>query len=220
MTYRVRAVERARASAPSISDRDVFLEFISMDSPHPMSTQLEALTNALEDPRVDLQGVVAALVTDVTAAVSSFLGLTMTLLLDGRPITVTTIDTDLAGAVGASLRLPLEPLAGAAPGSFVVFYAGRPGAFVDLAADTRYAYGLDGDVVLDGHQAAGPRAGIHPVGIGPDEMTMINQAIGVLIARGYLPAEAHDELLRRAASNGRGLPGAAEDLFTEAETVD
>lgn len=190
-----------------------------MDTPKPMSTQLEALTNALEDPRVDLQAVVAALATDVTAAVPSFLGLAMTLLLDNHPVTVTAIDTDVADAAGASLRLPLEPIAGAAPGSFVVFYAGRPGAFVDLAADTRYAYSLDGAVVLDGHLAAEPQAGIHPAGTGPDEMTMINQAIGVLIARGYLPEEAHHELLRRADSNRHGLPGAAEDLLTETDNV-
>ena len=114
-----------------------------MDLPHPLSAQLGALTYALEDPGIDLQAVIAELAADVTAAVPSFLGLTMTLLLDGRPVTVTAIDADLAVAAGASLQLPLDPLAGAAPGSSVVFYAGRPGAFVDLAADTRYAYGLD-----------------------------------------------------------------------------
>jgi len=183
---------------------------------HPLSEQLEALTNALEDPGVDLQAVVAALAADVTAAVPSFLGLTMTLLLDGHPVTVTAIDADLAAAAGASLKLPLDPLAGAAPGSSVVFFAGRPGAFVDLAADTRYAYGLDGDVVLDGHLTSLSRAAEgHPGVNGSDEMSLINQAIGVLIARGYLPEEAHDELLRRAADHGHGLSGAAEDLLTE-----
>ena len=187
-----------------------------MDFPRPLSEQLDALTNALEDPGVDLRAVVAALADDVTAAVPSFLGLTMTLLLDGHPVTVTAIDADLAAAAGASLKLPLDPLAGAAPGSSVVFFAGRPGAFVDLAADTRYAYGLDGDVVLDGHLTTFPRAaGAHQGVNGSDEMTLINQAIGVLIARGYPPEEAHDELLRRAADHGRGLSGAAEDLLTE-----
>jgi hypothetical protein len=187
-----------------------------MHFPHCLSAQLGALTSTLDDPGIDLEAVIATLTADVTAAVPSFLGLTMTLLLSGRPVTVTAIDADLAATAGASLQLPLDPLAGAAPGSSVVFYAGRPGAFVDLAADTRYAYGLDGDVVLDAHLTSLPRAaGVHPGVNGSDEMTLINQAIGVLIARGHPPEEAHDELLTRAADHGRGLSGAAEDLLTE-----
>ena len=184
--------------------------------PHPLSEQLESLTKALADPGTDLQANIAALAADVTAAVPSFLGLTMTLLLDGRPVTVTAIEADLAAAAGASLLLPLDPLAGAASGSSVVFYAGRPGAFVDLAADTRYAYSLDGDVVLDPHLTGQPGARpVRPGVNGTDEITLINQAIGVLIARGQPPEEAHDELVARAADHPRGLPGAAEDLLAE-----
>jgi hypothetical protein len=180
-----------------------------------LSTQLGALTNALDDPGIDLQVVIAEVAGDVIAAVPSFLGLTMTLLLDDRPVTVTAIAADLAAAAGASLQLPLGPLAGAAPGSSVVFYAGRPGAFVDLAADTRYAYGLGSDVVLDGHLTPHARAvQTHPGVYGSDEIRLINQAIGVLIGYGHLPGEAHDELLRRAAHHGGGLPGVAEDLLT------
>ena len=186
-----------------------------MSVSHPLSAQLAALTSALDDPGIDLQAVIGEVAADVTAAVPSFLGLTMTLLLDGRPVTVTAIDADLAAAAGASLQLPLGPLAGAAPGSSVVFYAGRPGAFVDLATDTRYAYGLDSDVVLDGHLTSNERAvRAHPGVSGSDELRLINQAIGVLIGHGHLPGEAHDELLRRAAHHGRGLPGVAEDLLT------
>jgi hypothetical protein len=187
-----------------------------MDFPHPLSEQLEVLTTALADPGADLRVIIAALAADVTAAVPSFLGLSMTLLLDGRPVTVTAIDADLAAAAGASLLLPLDPLAGAAPGSSVLFYAGRPGAFVDLAADTRYAYSLDGDVVLDPHLTPQPRGRpLRPGVNGTDEITLINQAVGVLIARGHFPEEAHDELLARAVHHANGLQGAAADLLTE-----
>jgi hypothetical protein len=206
---------RARLRAPSISDRDVRPELTSMYFPHPLSAQLGGLTNASDDPGIDLQVVIAEVAADVTAAVPSFLGLTLTLLLDDRPVTVTAIDADLAAAAGASLQLPLGPLAGAAPGSSVVFYAGRPGAFVDLATDTRYAYGLESDVVLDGHLTPPTRTvRAHPGVYGFDEMRLINQAIGVLIGHGHLPGEAHDELRRRAADHGRGLPEVAEDLLT------
>ena len=183
--------------------------------PPPLSAQLGALTNALDHPGIDLQAVIAEVAADVTAAVPSFLGLTVTLQLRGRPVTVTAIDADLAAFAGASLRLPLDPLAGAAPGSSVVFYASRRGAFVDLAADTQYAYGLDEAVVLDGHLTQLLQAvQAHPGVYGSDEMTVINQAIGVLIAHGHFPGEARDELRRRAAHHGRGLPGVAEDLLT------
>ncbi len=183
---------------------------------HRLSAQLGALTSALDEPGIDLQAVIAALTADVTAAVPSFLGLTMTLVLEGRSVTVMATDADLAAAAGASLRLPLEPLAGAAPGSSVVFYAARPGAFVDLAADTCYAYGLTEDVVLDGHLTPQSRAvQAHPGVYGSDEMRVINQAIGVLIEHGRLPDEAHEELLGRAARHGRCLPSVAKDLLTE-----
>ena len=70
-------------------------------------------------------------------------------------------------------------------------------------------------MVLDGHLNLLPRAAaVHPGVNGTHELTVINQAIGVLIEQGHLPDQAHDELLRRAAHHGRGLPGAADDLLT------
>jgi hypothetical protein len=38
--------------------------------------------------------------------------------------------------------------------------------------------------------------------------------MGVLIEHDRLPDEAYEEVLRRTAHRGRGLPGAAEDLLT------
>ena len=52
------------------------------------------------------------------------------------------------GAAAASLHVPLDELTAAGLGSTITFYAARAGAFVDLAADIRYAYG---QVVIDGH---------------------------------------------------------------------
>ena len=46
-------------------------------------------------PGTDLQAVLAVLVDDLTVAVPSFLGLTMTLRLGGDPITLTAIDEDV-----------------------------------------------------------------------------------------------------------------------------
>ena len=68
-------------------------------------------------------------------------------------------------------------------GSAVTFYASRPGAFVDLAADIRQRHNLDGQVVLDGHLHP-LRHPIAPSGVtGLVEFSVINRAIGVLIER-------------------------------------
>jgi len=61
------------------------------------------------------------------------------------------MDLKCVRAVAASLHVPLDELTAADPGSTVTFYAARPGAFVDLAADIRYAQNLAGRVVIDGH---------------------------------------------------------------------
>ncbi|MGZ8803464.1 MAG: hypothetical protein ACXWZL_12880 [Mycobacterium sp.] len=178
-----------------------------------LTAQLSVLTAALDDPGTDLETILEVLVDDLSAAVSSFLGLTMTLQLDGCPLTLTTMDADLALTAGASLTLPVGRSTDGAPGGTVVFYARHPGAFVDLAADLHRVHDLDCDVYLDGHL---PSAGDQPCrsGItGLAELSVVNQAIGVLITRGYTPAGAIAELGSRAAGTPRGVPEVAEHVL-------
>lgn len=178
-----------------------------------LTAQLSVLTAALDDPGTDLETILEVLVDDLSAAVSSFLGLTMTLQLDGCPLTLTTIYADLALTAGASLTLPVGRSTDGAPGGTVVFYARHPGAFVDLAADLHRVHDLDCDVYLDGHL---PSAGDQPCrsGItGLAELSVVNQAIGVLITRGYTPAGAIAELGSRAAGTPRGVPEVAEHVL-------
>lgn len=178
-----------------------------------LTAQLSVLTAALDDPGTDLETILEVLVDDLSAAVSSFLGLRMTLQLDGCPLTLTTMDADLALTAGASLTLPVGRSTDGAPGGTVVFYARHPGAFVDLAADLHRVHDLDCDVYLDGHL---PSAGDQPrrSGItGLAELSVVNQAIGVLITRGYTPAGAIAELGSRAAGTPRGVPEVAEHVL-------
>ena len=98
----------------------------------------------------------------------------------------------------------------------MVFHAGKAGAFVDLAADTRHAYGLAGRVVLDGHLTPTPGPPGPPGVSGLDEVSVINQAIGVLIDQGHRQRQAHDELHRRATHHRHLLPTAARHLLTAA----
>jgi len=60
----------------------------------------------------------------------------MTLRLAGEPVTLNAVEPAAVQADRSSLQLPLDPLAGAGPGSVVVFYARDVDAFTVVAADT------------------------------------------------------------------------------------
>jgi hypothetical protein len=127
-----------------------------MDVPASLSQQLSDLTDALDDPGIDRQAVLAALVRRLSAAIPSFVGLTMTLRVAGEPVTLTAIEPEDLRRARSSLQLPLDPLAGAGPDSAVVFYARDVGAFADLAAETGRLHGTDGQVLLDGQLPPAP----------------------------------------------------------------
>lgn len=88
------------------------------------------------------------------------------------------------------------------PRRFVILYAATPGAFVDLAADLSWLAGLELDeFALDQHL----NLPVDPetAGVG-QAASLINQAIGVLVARGRTLGAASDELDARAADAGHG----------------
>ena len=178
-----------------------------------LTAQLGALTAVLDEPGTDLETILDVLVDDLTAAVPSSLGLRMTLQMNGCPVTLTAVGADLALTTGASLSLPLSRSTDEGPGGRAVFYARHPGAFVDLAADLQRVDDLDGEVDLDGHL---PSGGDHPheSGVtGLEEVSVVNQAIGVLITWGYTPIEAHAELRRCAADTQHTVPDVARHLL-------
>ena len=170
-----------------------------------------------DDPGTDLHAEVNILSASLTAVVPSFLGLTVTVILDELPVTLTTVDPDLVTTAGGRLRLQLSALVTAGPGGSVVFYAGDPDAFVDLAAHHGWA-GLAGRVAADVDlpSAAHPA---RPLGVsGLTELSTYHQAIGVLIVDGYGPDAAGAELRRRADRDSTSLPDAAGrvlDTITE-----
>ena len=153
------------------------------------------------------------LIDDLTAAVPSFLGLRMTIPADGNTVTLNFLPPTMAGAVRTSLLLPLDALGVPGQGGTVVFYAARPGAFVDLAADTRVADGLNGQVTLDEHLPTPD----HPAGpsglFGHTETSTINQAIGVLLGRRHTPEQARSVLQRSAHQHRVPLHHAAQHLL-------
>ena len=190
-----------------------------MDTPDHLIAHLAELTDLLDEPGTDLQAVLAVLVDDLMTAVPSFLGLTISIPTAGTEVTVNLLDPHLADAVTSSLLLPLAALGIAGTGGTggtggtIVFYAAQPGAFVDLAADTRFAFGLDGQVALDQHLPSmdGPVASSGMSG--HIEASTINRALGVLLDRGHTPQAARSVLQRRADRDGVPLHHVARQLL-------
>ncbi len=117
-----------------------------MELSRDLTTQLDVLTEALGGSGDDLLTILRVLVDDLSVGISSFAGLSVTLSVDGEPVTMTAMYSPTAAA---SVLLPLP--AGNQAG-YVVVYAQNPGACNDLAADIRIALADGGqDVVVDGH---------------------------------------------------------------------
>lgn len=73
----------------------------------------------------------------------------------------------------------------------MTFYASKAGAFVDLAADLAGILSLaPGLLILDGHLTIPDQDS--DMGLG--SISLVNQAIGVLIDRGCSPEDAFGEL--------------------------
>jgi hypothetical protein len=186
-------------------------------------SQLQELTVSIggDDHVVDLS--LAALMVDLEVAVPSYCGLQLTITQHGFPVVLTTFAEFEGNVATTSLRLPLSLLDSVLEvDSQVVFYARTPGAFVDLAADLTFALRATGTAdgaPSDGHEGDGLRQidshrnsieldadlppGTRVSGLsGLADLSTINRAVGVLIADGHHPDNAHDTLRRQAASAG------------------
>ncbi|MGI8414844.1 MAG: hypothetical protein ACR2P2_01280 [Nakamurella sp.] len=177
-----------------------------MEFPDALKRQLASLSAALDDPHIDLPTMLATLVIELTAAIPSFLGLTVSFPTLVGLMSMTTID-GTAPVPGASLLMPLSLTADRGDGSTMTFLAGNAGAFVDLAADIRWAHQLDGEVVLDRHLTADSDGGSPHLAL--QELSEINQAIGVLIGRRRTWDGALVELQRLAAVGDHSVHQAA-----------
>lgn len=174
------------------------------------------LTEALEDPSIDLAAELHELGDALGSAVASYLGLTITFQTATGPVRITDWRDDNGyGAARSSVLLPLPLICDCAPGSTMVLYAGVNGAFVDLAADLTWATGaapeaFSLDTELGNDTAPGAP---QPADGGLARFRVVNQAIGVLIARGLTHDEAHDELRRLAGLSKADLLVAAEEVL-------
>ena len=158
-----------------------------------LAADLGTLTAALDEPAADVLHSLHRLGVDARAVVPTYLGLSV--IVDGSdpPFTFSTLEDGAADNVQTSLRLPAGVGEGrAGPLVALIFYAARPGTFVDLAADLAWLTGRPpSEFALDQHLSvpAGSDGGTSL-----RAASVINQAIGVLIGRGYTPRHAHSKL--------------------------
>jgi hypothetical protein len=154
------------------------------------------LLSALSGRGDDIEALLRGMFDDLKAAIPSAKGLSLTVRVSGQDVTVTTLDDDNLSPVGASILFPLGMEEIDNEGTCIVFYAANPGAFVDLAADLGWTTGLPPRAILLDQHLLLPIAGSAVTGL--RELSTINQAIGMLIERGYSPGSARIELERNA----------------------
>jgi hypothetical protein len=189
-----------------------------------LAADLGTLTAALDEPGADVLHSLDQLGVAARAAVPTYLGLSVTVDGSDPPFTFTTLEDHKADNVRTSLRLMLLAPVGdgrAAPSVALILYAETPGTFVDLTADLAWLTGRPpSDFALDQHLS---------VPAGSDDgaslraASVINQAIGVLIGRGYTPRQANSKLDTHADGPGTDRHTTAQfilDTLTAADPAD
>jgi hypothetical protein len=193
-----------------------------VDLPAALLAHVHDLTVSIGQDDQDLGDTVAALTTALRATATSYCGLQLTIVENQWPVTLIAFTDGHDLPVGTSLRLPLALVSGVDGDSRIVFFAGTPGAFTDLAADLSYALG--GIAVEQrssaannaNHRGTGVDGGLKPIQLDADlpplsrvsgltglaEQTVLNRAIGVLIQQGQDLEQAHQLLRREAAAAG------------------
>ncbi len=178
-----------------------------------LAADLTILTAALDEPGADVLHTLRQLSVDAQAAVPTYLGLSVTVDGSDPPFMFTTLEDGTAADVRTSLWLTLSGVGDgrASPSVALILYAGTPGTFVDLTADLAWLTGRPAsDFALDQHLSlpAGSDAGTHL-----RMASVINQAIGVLIGRGYTPERARRELDTQADGAGSDRRTAARFIL-------
>jgi hypothetical protein len=193
----------------------------SVDLPASLLAHLHELMLSIGEDEQDLDDTLMGLTTALRSTAASYCGLQLTIVEHRWSVRLTAFSDD-DGPVGTSLRLPLGLVSQVDGQSRVVFFAGTPGAFTDLAADLSHALGgipveqspsaADG-MDLGGTQVDGDRKAIElDVDLPPPsrvsgltgvaELTILNRAIGMLMAQGHGIEQAHQVLRREAAAAG------------------
>jgi hypothetical protein len=193
-----------------------------VDLPAALLAHVHDLAVSIGQDDQDLGDTVAALTTALHATATSYCGFQLTIVENLWPVTLTAFTDGHDAPVGTSLRLPLALVSRVDGESRIVFFAGTPGAFTDLAADLSYALGgiaigqrssAENNADHRGTRVDGERKAIQldadlpPLSrvsglTGLAEQTVLNRAIGMLIQQGHDLAQAHQLLRQEAKAAG------------------
>jgi hypothetical protein len=183
----------------------------------PADAHLRALAAAVGAP-VDVHAEVGYLLRLAVAAVPSCIGLSLVLHGPGPELTVSAMGSALhPQPVLASLAVRLPRPQPASADAELVLYAGAPRAFHAVVPSLLAL--LDRShrrVSVDGHLAGPDLVAERAAAVRRTEQSEVNQAIGVLLGRGLLPAVGHDELRRLAAVHGTSVLLAARAVLAGA----
>jgi hypothetical protein len=165
-----------------------------------LAADLILLTQALDDPGAELTATLSKLADDARLAISSYLGLSVQAAAGEEPFEFSAFDAGaVPGAILASVLLPLS--AAGDPAIAVILYAGIAGAFVDLATDLTWLTGLGASSFVVDQHLNGPPPASAPSPL--SRLSTLNQAIGVLVARGATPEQALAHLDAQALSSAQ-----------------
>jgi len=194
-----------------------------VDLPAVVLTHVRDLTASVGQDDRGLSDTLVALTTALRSTASSYCGFQLIIVENEWPVTLTAFDDGHDAPIGTSLRLPLGLVSRMVDGeSRVVFFAGTPGAFTDLAADLSHALG---GIPVNGRSSTANNADDHGTRVdghrkvieldidllpasrtsgltGLAELTVLNRALGMLIQQGHDIEQAHQLLRREAAAAG------------------
>lgn len=181
-----------------------------------LAADLETLTAALDEPGTDIAQTLYQLALNSAAAIPTYVGLRVMVSGSDPAFTLTALaDGVVAGDVRTSLQLVPPGIGDGRDGAAValILYAGAPGTFVDLAADLAWLTGRPlTDFALDEH---------FTIPVGPDTATQLgascetDQALGVLIGRGYTAQQADWQLDIQAAHAATDRHSAAHRILAK-----
>lgn len=185
---------------------------------------LATLTEALDEPGTDIATTVSRLGDVVAATVLSFMALSFRAGSGDAEIEFTgrsEAHDDLSG-IRTSLVIPLtDPGVDRHPvqsHSSLVLYAGQPGAFVDIAADIAWLTGRPLESFRIDEHIGAPRDDGSVAAL--QDASTVNQAVGVLLERGFTVAAAVNHLEDLAAAAGVAVVTSAAVLLGQLDDGD
>jgi hypothetical protein len=179
-------------------------------SPDTAATLLELSASAGTDR--DLTASLRRLLDQATAAVPSCVAVSLTVSRHGVPLTLAAYARDEIPHVrsSVSVHLPASLLTDTVSRALTL-YSAAAGAFGQLTVDLLELLDLDPRrAVIDGHLTLSPSSrAAQGLRSGLDDLSTIDQALGVLIDRGLSIDEGLRELERLAAASATTVSAAA-----------